>query len=125
SDALDSTRDGKSVPARIALLRSYAEERGHGALQTLRSLPRGARRRRPLRALRLSSRSARVRPAVAQFPKCDTHEGDDHHTKTVTSTGRMKRARFLVAGFIMIIEKVKPTSKLVTVSERNLQSAAI
>lgn len=38
----------------------------------------------------------------------------------------MKPASFLVADFIMIIhEKVKSTPKLVTVSERNLQSAAV
>jgi hypothetical protein len=36
----------------------------------------------------------------------------------------MKQANFLVADFIMIVEKAKP-SKLVSVSERNLQSAAI
>lgn len=36
----------------------------------------------------------------------------------------MNQASFLVAEFIMIIEKVK-SPKLVTVSERNLQSAAV
>jgi hypothetical protein len=37
----------------------------------------------------------------------------------------MKQARFLVAGFIMITHEKVKSPKLVTVSERNLQSAAV
>lgn len=75
-----------------------------------------------MRSLRLSAGATDVRAGLVRVPECDPHTRDVEHAKTVILDGRMISTDSSV---ITAMEpQLKKTSKLVSVSERNLQSAA-
>ena len=77
-----------------------------------------------MRTLRLSSEPPRVRAGDVRVPQRDPDAGGQQHTKTVSAAVEDESGTFLRCRFIMITHEKVKAPKLVTVSERNLQSAA-
>src|SRR3954453_5807932 len=87
-------------------------------MRLLRSLPRRAHRRRSLRALPLGVGAHRICTSRIRLP--EQHHAPASQSKTVT---RIFSSRARLANCMS--EKVSKHPKLVTVSERNPQSAAV
>lgn len=88
----------------------------------MRTLEGGPRRGGALRTLRLPPGATDVRAGFVCLQECDPDARDVEHAKKVILDGRMISTDSSV---ITAMEpQLKKTSKLVSVSERNLQSAA-